>query len=151
MNTPALRLVAGLKAPLEPPPPAAVRFGCDGVDAVCGGGLAAGTHQIAGLGAAVLGFGLALSARVLALAPGARVLLVQAQEAGCEGGHVYAPGLHALGLDPDRVGVAQVRTGTEALRGVDEALRSGAVAAVLADLGHAPRLDRGRGGRGRGE
>jgi protein ImuA len=66
---------------------------------------------------------------------------VQAREAAAETGLVYAPGLQALGLDPDRVGLVEVRTEAEALRVVDEALRSGAVAAVLAELGHAPRLD----------
>lgn len=141
MNMPALKLVGGLKAKLQDAPPCALRLGCEAVDAVCGGGLAAGTHQAAGQGTAVLGFGLAVMARALAASPGGRVLLVQAQEAGAEGGHVHGPGLHALGLDPDRVGVAQVRKVEDALRVVDEALRSGAVAAVLADLGHAPRLD----------
>lgn len=141
MNSSALRRVDGLKARLQDAPPCAVRLGSEAIDGACGGGLAAGTHQAAGQGAAVLGFGLAVMVRALASAPGGRMLLVQSQEAGSEGGQVYAPGLHALGLDPDRVGVAQVRSCVDALRVVDEALRSGAVAAVLADLGRAPRLD----------
>jgi protein ImuA len=80
-------------------------------------------------------------ARAMAAAPQGRVLLVQCQETGSEGGRLYAPGLHALGLDPDRIGLAEVRSAADALRVVDEALRSGAVAAVLADLAQAPRLD----------
>ncbi|HTI66768.1 MAG TPA: hypothetical protein VL460_04385 [Caulobacteraceae bacterium] len=118
-----------------------IRLGVESIDAACGGGLAAGTHQAAGQGAAALGFGLGLMARVLAATPTARVLLVQTREAANEAGRAYAPGLHAFGLDPDRVGVVRAPSQAEALRVVDEALRSGAAAAVLADLGDAPRLD----------
>jgi protein ImuA len=120
--------------------PAALRLGHEAIDAACGGGLAAGTHQIAGAGAAPLSFGLALMSRALAPIQ-TRGLLVQAREAAMETGHAYGPGLHALGLDPDRLGLVEVRTEAEALRVVDEALRSGAVAMVLAELGRAPRLD----------
>ncbi len=141
MNMTALKLVGGLNTRLQDAPPCAVSLGCEAIDAICGGGLGAGVHQAAGQGGAPLGFGLAVMARALAASPRGRVLLVQAQEAACEGGRVYAPGLHALGLDPDRIGMAEVRTVADALRVVDETLRSGAAAAVLADLGHAPRLD----------
>jgi protein ImuA len=82
-----------------------------------------------------------LLAMALAERPGTRGLVVQAGEAAREGGRLYPPGLQAMGLDPDRLGFARVRTGMEALRVVDEALRSGAVAAVVADMGEEPRLD----------
>jgi protein ImuA len=140
MNIATLKRTGALTARLEAAPAPLVSFGCEAVDAACGGGLAAGAHQFAGTGAAPLGFGLALMARALA-APEARGLVVQAREAFAETGHAYAPGLLALGLDPDRIGLVEVRTEAEALRVVDEALRSGAVAAVLAELGQAPRLD----------
>jgi protein ImuA len=99
------------------------------------GQLAAGAHQAAASGAA------ALPGRAPEAAPEARALLIQTQEAGREAGWAYGPGLQALGLDPDRLAVVAVRSGPEALRVVDEALRSGAVAAVLADLWEEPRLD----------
>ena len=121
---------------------AAVGLGCEAVDAAFStGGLAAGAHQAAGRGAAPLGFGLAAMARALARRPGARGLVVQSRPALLEDGRLYAPGLHAFGLDPDRLAVAETRDEGEALRVVDEALRSGAVAAVLANLGAAQRLD----------
>jgi protein ImuA len=88
-----------------------------------------------------MGFAALLAIRTLAQRPGSRALLVQCADAAREGGAPYGPGLLALGLDPDRIGLAQVRTAADALRVVDEALRSGAVAAVVADLDHAPQLD----------
>jgi len=108
-------------------------------DAALPHGLAAGAHEMAGEGA--FAFSLMLLARALDAHPRARGLVVQAGEAAREAGLAYAPGLQALGLDPDRLGFAWVRTGAEALRVVDEALRSGAVAGVAADLHHEPRLD----------
>lgn len=109
------------------------------------GGLAAGAHQVApeaaGDEAAALAFATALTIRALQARADARALLVQSAEAAREGGWAYAAGLQALGLDPERLGVVAVRTETEALRVVDEALKSGSVAAVLADLWAAPRLD----------
>ena len=131
-----------LKSRLQDAPSRVTGFGHACLDAAfAGGGLAAGTHQAAGEGAAALGFGLALVARTLAERPGSRGLLIQASEAARETGFAYAPGLLALGLDPDRLGVVRVRTEAEALRVTDEALRSGAVAAALTDLGRCTRLD----------
>ncbi len=136
---PRLKLI-GVAVPSDPA--AVVGLGCEAVDAAFStGGLAAGAHQAAGRGAAPLGFGLAAMARALARRPGARGLVVQSRPALLEDGRLYAPGLHAFGLDPDRLAVAETRDEGEALRVVDEALRSGAVAAVLANLGAAQRLD----------
>lgn len=144
MNTAALLLSGSEKAALarlQAAPPPVAQFGCEAIDsAFAGGGLAAGTHQIAATGATGLGLGLALIARAL-VTPGARALFVQAAACAGEEGHLHAPGLKALGVDPDRLGLAEVRNEAEALRVVDEAMRSGAVAAVLADLGEASRLD----------
>jgi endonuclease-3 len=115
------------------------------LDAALGGGLMPGSHQAAGEeagdGAAALGFAAAVMARALEAQPGSRGLLVRSGEAAREDGVVHGPGLQALGLDPDRVGVVSVRTAAEALRVVDEALKSGAVVAVLAALWDAPGLD----------
>jgi endonuclease-3 len=139
---PALRK---LKAWIGRRPAAAATLGREAVDEALGGGLLPGSHQAAaaeaGDGAATLGFAAALMARALETQPGSRGLLVRSGEAAREDGVAHGPGLQALGLDPDRVGVVSVRTGAEALRVVDEALRSGAVVAVLAALWDEPRLD----------
>ena len=84
-----------------------------------------GVHQAALHGdAAALAFAAALTARALRARSDARALLVQSAEAGREGGWAYGAGLQALGLDPDRLAVVAVKSGIEALRVVDEALKS---------------------------
>jgi protein ImuA len=134
-----------LKQTLEPPLRPVMRLEGQGLSAPFPAGLAAGTHQAApaaaGDEAAALAFATALTVRALEARPGARALLVQSAEAARESGWAYAAGLQALGLDPDRLAVVGVRSGLEALRTVDEALKSGAVCAVLADLWDEPRLD----------
>jgi protein ImuA len=123
-----------------------LRFGGEGPASVFpDGALAAGVHQVAaanpGDEASALAFAAALAVRALKARADARALLVQSAEAGRESGWAYGAGLQALGLAPDRLAVVGVKSGTEALRVVDEALKSGAVAAVLADLWEEPRLD----------
>lgn len=123
-------------------------LGSAGLDAVLGGGLGFGAHEAApaepGDGPAAFGFALCLLARVLAhRGQGAEGLIVQAAAPAGEGGALYAPGLQALGLDPDRLAVATLRTAAEALRVADEALRSGAVAAVVLEAGAAKEIDLG--------
>ena len=109
------------------------------------GGLASGVHQVvpaaAGDEASALAFAAALVVRALEARPGGRALLVQSADAARESGWAYGAGLQALGLDPDRLAAVGVRSGAQALRVVDEALKSGSVVAVLADLGDEPRLD----------
>ena len=137
--------LANLKAWMGRKLQAVATLGREPLDEALGGGLIPGSHQAAGEdaadGAAALGFAAAMMARALEAQPGARGLLVRSGEAAREDGVVHGPGLQALGLNPDRVGVVSVRTGAEALRVVDEALKSGAVAAVLAALWDEPRLD----------
>ena len=98
------------------------------------GGLEAGTHQAAGEGAAVLGFAGALLARLQAKRPDAHVLLVQEADAIREYGGLYAPGLKALGTDPDRVALVGAASGEVALKVADEGVRSGVFAAVVLEL-----------------
>ena len=141
-NPIALALKRQLQAARKP----ILRFGGEGpASAFPDGALAAGAHQVAaatsGDEAAALAFAAALTARALRARSDARALLVQSAEAGREGGWAYGAGLQALGLDPDRLAVVAVKSGIEALRVVDEALKSGAVAVVLADLWEEPRLD----------
>jgi endonuclease-3 len=136
-----LKLMSGGEARVAAPSDA-VSLGWPEIDAAFSvGGLAAGVHQAAGTRAAPLGFGAAVMIRALAREPARRGLVVQTRSALVENGRLYPPGLQALGLDPDRLAVAEARDEAEALRVVDEALRSRAVAAVLADLGDAQRLD----------
>jgi protein ImuA len=109
------------------------------------GGLAYGVHEAAGApgdrAAAVL-FALLWLARLFKAQPGRPALLVQEAEAVREDGALYGPGLHALGLDPGRLALVQARDGAEALRVIDQAVRSGAVCAVMGELRRgAARLD----------
>jgi protein ImuA len=119
---------------------------CEALDAVLGGGLGFGAHELApvepGDGAAAFGFALCLLSRALAWR-GARAegLIVQAAAPAGEGGELYGPGLKALGLDPDRLAVSTLRTAAEALRVADEALRSGAVAGVVLEAGATKAMD----------
>ena len=130
-----------LQRQIQPKPPTMMRL----AGVFPHGGLAAGTHQVApaaaGDEAASLAFAAALVVRALVAQPKARALLVQSAEAARESGWAYGAGLQALGLDPDRLAVVGVRSGAEALRVIDEALKSGSVTAVLADLWDEPRLD----------
>jgi protein ImuA len=102
-----------------------------------GRGLAYGTHEAAGVAgeatSAVL-FALLLLARLFAVDRTRPALVVQEARALHEGGELYGPGLHALGLDPGRVALTTARDGVQALRTVDEAVRSRAVCAVVAEL-----------------
>lgn len=112
-----------------------------------GGGLPAqGAHEVSaaapGEEAAAALFALGVATRRLAGEPGRMGLFVQEAEAGNEGGLLYGPGLHALGMDPDRWVMVTARDGPGVLRVVDEATRCGAPAAVVAELRRgAARLD----------
>jgi protein ImuA len=97
----------------------------------------AGTHEIAapaGDDAAAIGFALALISRLTAGVRHGRVVIVQERMAASQHGGLYAPGLHAFGVDPDRVLFVSARQTRSALWVVEEAARSGAVVGVLADL-----------------
>ncbi len=142
---------------LRPSVHARLRPGEDGAEAAFSFGLAAldgcfslaglpfGAHQIArspGEDAPALLFALLMTARRFRADPSAQALVVQEQAALNEAGALYGPGLMALGLDPGRLALATARAGAEALRIVDEAVRSGAVSVVLAEAPRAaPRID----------
>ena len=115
-------------------------FGIRDVDAVFrGGGLPShGTHEIAATspadGGIALAYALALATRLAELSGDGRVVIVQERMAASYHGQLYAPGLHAFGLDPDRVLFVSARQTRSALWVVEEAARSGAVAGVLAEI-----------------
>lgn len=121
-------------------------LGGEALDAVLGGGLGFGAHELApvepGDGPAAFGFALCLLSRALARrGERAEGLIVQAAAPAGEGGGLYGPGLKALGLDPDRLAVSTLSTAAEALRVADEALRSGAVAGVVLEAGATKAMD----------
>ncbi len=121
----------------------AFSFGLEAMDACFSpGGLAFGTHEVCGAPgdpASALLFALLMIARRLQEDPHAQALVVQEPGALGEGGGLYGPGLWALGLDPGRLVLVAAREGGEALRITDEAVRSGAVCAVLAEAPRAVR------------
>ncbi len=123
----------------------AIALGFAPIDQVLrGGGLAAGSHQMAapvGHEAWASGFGLAMIGRLMRT-PGARsVMLIQSGDAESEQGPWAAEGLRALGLDLGRVGLVRVRTAQQALQVADETLKAGAVSAVLLEAGARARID----------
>ena len=106
------------------------------------GGLPFGAHEVCGAAgepATALLFTVLMLARLFRGDPHAQALVVQEPGALSEGGGLYGPGLWALGLDPGRLVLVSAREGPEALRIVDEAVRSGAVAAVVAEAPRAAR------------
>ena len=145
---PALRgRIAALERHARPAAvPRALSFGEAALDGrFAGAGLAYGAHEAAGAAgeatSAVL-FALLMLARLFRACPDRPALVVQEADALSEGGALYGPGLHALGLDPGRLALVRARDGAQALRMVDEAVRSGSVCAVVAELrGGARRLD----------
>ena len=110
------------------------------VDAALGGGLAFGTlHDIAAeapaqMGAAA-GFAAALAARAAVQAtPSRPVLWIQQEVASFEAGRLYGPGFSAFGLPMGRLVVLRVMRTRDVLWAMEEALASGALAAVVAEL-----------------
>jgi protein ImuA len=106
------------------------------IDAALGGGLAFGSlHELAPaaplhLGAAA-GFALALAA-----CAGERKhsLWIQPDFAGQEAGSLYGPGLTALGLPMERLLLLRVARAVDVLWAMEEALKSGVLATVIAEL-----------------
>jgi protein ImuA len=122
----------------------AMSFGLEALDSRFSlGGLSFGAHQIAGQPgdcACAIMFAALITARRFKADPDAQALVVQERAVLAESGGLYGPGLAALGIDPGRLVFVVAHDGTEALRMVDEAVRSGAVSVVLAELGRGARL-----------
>ena len=123
--------------------PRAFSFGLAGLDGVFSpGGPSFGAHEVCGPPGeptAALLFAALMLVRRFQEDPHAQALVVQEPGALTEGGGLYGPGLWALGLDPGRLVLVSAREGGEALRIVDEAVRSGAVCAVVAEAPRAAR------------
>jgi protein ImuA len=115
-------------------PPRALPFGLAALDAhLPHGGLTLGAlHEVApqahGDTPAALGFLIALLARCKP--PVRPLLLVFSHRALADHGRPHGHGLARLGLDPARLILVETRTEAQALWAMEEALRSGAPAAV---------------------
>lgn len=124
-----------------------VPLGVGTIDAVLpGGGLKAGAlHEVGAedyrdMGAAT-GFLAALAARFTENGSGL-VLWCQSAQQPFDIGTLYGPGLAAFGLDPARLVLALPGSATDCLWAMEEALRSGAFAAVIGEVdGRAAALD----------
>ena len=88
--------------------------------------------------AAATGFALALAARFAAAHDGA-ILWMSDEFSARENGAPYGPGIAAHGLDAARLVFVRAQGGPDLLWAVEEALRCGAPAAIVADLGAAAR------------
>ena len=107
-------------------------------DPALGGGLSAdGLHEIAPAapadGAAAMGFALALAARFLDRRSAA-ALLIGERFASLEAGALYGPGLAAHGLLLSRLVFVPPPTPLSAFWAMEEALKSGAPAAVVGEI-----------------
>jgi protein ImuA len=109
-------------------------------DGALGGGLSDDSlHEIApaqpGDGAAATGFALALAARfVAASARSSTALLVSEDFCARETGALYGPGLAAHGLGLGRLVVVRASDAPALLWAMEEALKSGALAAVVGEM-----------------
>lgn len=112
------------------------------IDGALGGGLLrARLHEIFALrtadAGAATGFAAALMLR--AASAGRRLLWVRQSFAENEIGHLYAPGLVELGLDPDALIMVQARDALGVLRAGAEAVRCPALGAVVIEPWGAPK------------
>jgi protein ImuA len=125
--------------------PSPLPFDLPELDHVLGGGLLrSALHEVTpaaeGDATAAAGFCAALLAR--ALASGKKpVLWVRHEFATLEDGAPYGPGLAAFGLDPARVLFVLAVNAREMLEAMEQALRSGTLAAVLGELRGTSKLD----------
>jgi protein ImuA len=125
--------------------PLPLPFDLPDVDRVLGGGLLRNAlHEVTptaeGDATAAAGFAAALLAR--ALASGKKpALWVRHEYATLEDGAPYGPGLAAFGLDPSRLLFVLAVNAREVLEAMEQALRSGTLAAVFGELRGASKLD----------
>lgn len=125
-------------------------LGLPALDGHLGGGLAIGrVHELTGEArselrdGSVFGFAAALLARLLAAGRGGEILWC-ARDANLFGGAPSGWGLKALGLDPERVLFVRARDEADRLWAMEEGLRCGGLAAVVAELGPARPGEAGR-------
>ena len=116
------------------------RFGLDALDAALpGGGLAPdGLHEAAGRagadGATAAVFLIALLRRLARRDGRDTVLVCHGRHASGRSGRPYGPGWHDLGLDPAHLLFLRAGRDRDILWAMEEGLRCGALAAVLAEV-----------------
>jgi len=116
-----------------------VRLGAGPADRALGGGLSRhGLHEIAAATypdlPASRAFAAGLAARFLGEVPGRPLLWIEWARAPFDVGRLYGPGLAAFGIEPDRLILAEVHRAAEALWCLEEALRSGTLAALIGEI-----------------
>lgn len=131
-----LRHAAGIDTALALQEEPALALGVGALDGALGGGFGLGTiHELVPAAsvhlAAAAGFALTLAALARRDRP---VLWVQTEFAAVEGGALYGPGLDLIGLPMERLIILRVPRPVDVLLGGEEALKSRALAAVLAEL-----------------
>jgi len=110
------------------------------LDPALGGGLSGDAlHEIApaqaGDGAAAIGFALALATRFAAASPrSSTALLISEDFCARETGALYGPGLAAHGLGLDQLVFVRAPDARALLWAMEEALKSGALAAVVGEM-----------------
>lgn len=112
-------------------------LGVPTVDAALQGGLALGAlHELAPAAPAQFGAatGFALALAALSAAKGRPALVIQTDFAALEAGALYGLGLDVLGLPMERLLLLRVPRPLDALWAFEEALKSRALAATLAEL-----------------
>ncbi|KPP80876.1 MAG: protein ImuA [Oceanicaulis sp. HLUCCA04] len=93
-----------------------------------------GVHEIAPAAFSDMPAALGLAVGFAHTRPQGGWLWVRSRKQRLDLGRISARGLAALGADPGRVMLVETRTATEALRAIDEAARSRAIGAVIAEL-----------------
>ena len=116
-----------------------LRLGLPALDAALAGGLArAALHELAPAApaqfGAMTGFAFAISALARKDARSRPALVIQTDFSVQEAGALYGPGLECLGLPMQRLILLRVPRPTDVLWAFEEALKSRAVAAVIAEL-----------------
>lgn len=127
------RRLAALEPAVPRPAEGRIALGCPAPDAALGGGLMrGGVHEVFAAAAAeataAAGFAAALALRA---AGGRPLLWVRQGFAEIETGALHAPGLAALGVDPDALILVRAREALGVLCAGLEALRCPALGAVL--------------------
>lgn len=121
-----------------------VALGCAGLDDAIGGGLArAALHEVMAASqadiAAATGFVAGLAARATTVRP---MLWVRQAFVDSETGWLHGSGLAELGIDPTRLLLVRAHDALAVLRAGSDAVRSGALGAVVIEpWGMPPRLD----------
>ncbi|MFS0736375.1 hypothetical protein ABC347_04930 [Sphingomonas sp. 1P06PA] len=136
--------IARIAAVPAPDPLARVTLGNAGIDMAIGGGLArAALHEVMAASqadiAAATGFTAGLAARALGGRP---LLWVRQTFVDAEAGWLHGSGLAELGIDPALLLLVCARDALAVLRAGNDAVRSGALGAVVIEpWGMPPRLD----------